>query len=182
MDNTKVVDIVGTGGDGHDTFNVSTASALVVAAVVKDNKNIYIAKHGNRSSSGKCGSADFIEALGASLESERAISSYEKHKFSFLFAPNFHPKFAAVKHVRKEVGFRTIFNLLGPLISPAAPTHMVLGVGKEELGPLFADILAANPSIQKAFVVHSFEGMDELSPSGGSYVWVVDGQQVFFFF
>eukprot|EP01126_Amoeba_proteus_P035160 TRINITY_DN3535_c0_g1_i9.p1 TRINITY_DN3535_c0_g1~~TRINITY_DN3535_c0_g1_i9.p1 ORF type:complete len:233 (+),score=35.80 TRINITY_DN3535_c0_g1_i9:304-1002(+) len=118
-----LLDVVGTGGDSHDTFNVSTASAFVAAAC-----GTMVTKHGNRSSSGRCGSADFIEALGANIRKsgEEVVQILKDCNFTFLFAQQFHPAMGSVSSVRKELGVRTIFNILGPLINPTRPSHMLI--------------------------------------------------------
>jgi anthranilate phosphoribosyltransferase len=172
-----VIDIVGTGGDGLDTFNASTAASLVVASLVGEGQKILIAKHGNRSASGKCGAADFFEALGGSLTAESARASAASN-FSFLFAPAFHPALAAVRALRREIGVRTVFNLLGPLMSPAAPSHLVLGVASTSLGAVYASLLASTPGVLSALVVCGAGGLDEVSPEGATEYWRVDGGRV----
>ncbi|PRP82226.1 anthranilate phosphoribosyltransferase [Planoprotostelium fungivorum] len=171
-----VLDIVGTGGDlsGFPTFNASTAAATVVAAC-----GVKVAKHGNRSS-GRCGSADFIEALGAKmdLKSEQVVKIVDTVNFSFLFAQNFHPCMGAVASIRRELGVRTIFNWLGPLINPVKPNRMLLGVGTPDLGRLYAEVFLQQHSEGKhgearAFIVHSDDGMDEISPAAGTHAWIV---------
>lgn len=177
----RTLDIVGTGGDGSDTFNVSTAAALVVGAVARSQgvKDLLITKHGNRSSAGPCGSADFIEAQGAvALTVAGSQSMLDSTNFAFLFAPAFHPAMSAVRQVRREIGIRTIFNLLGPLINPVQPNLMVLGVSKRALGPVFAAILSSLPEIQSALVVYSSNGWDEIAPFGTTMFWRVEKQKV----
>ncbi len=142
----QYIDIVGTGGDGLDTFNVSTAAALVVASL-----GLAVAKHGNRSSSGKSGAADLIEALGMSLDASANEELLAKHNFGFLFAPEHHPAMRSVRQVRRDLGFRTIFNLLGPLISPARPRYMVVGAAT----PLLVEQLARALDVESALVVCS---------------------------
>lgn len=166
----ELIDIVGTGGDGLDTFNVSTAASFVISAA-----GGRVAKQGNRSSSGKCGSADFIEALGVPLalaneHLEQAIASLG---FGFLFAQSYHPSLKSVGKIRKEIGVKTVFNILGPLSNPASPTYMLLGVGSPQLGPLYAEVLRRK-QVKRGFVVHSDEGMDEISPCGPSTIWMVE--------
>jgi len=173
-----VLDIVGTGGDGADTFNVSTAAALVVAAVAhaRGGAGLVVAKHGNRSSAGRCGAADFMEAAfsAAVLAPGSAQRTLDALGYGFLFAPAFHPALAAVRAARREVGVRTVFNLLGPLVSPARPSIMLLGVSRAELGPVFAELLRASPEVRAALVVHGADdGVDELSPSGRTLAWLV---------
>ncbi len=175
-----VLDIVGTGGDGVDTFNVSTAAAMVVAAVfaTQPKGSHVVAKHGNRSSSGKCGSADFMEALGGHLDAPSASTSIAATGFGFLFAPSFHPAMAVVRPVRKDIGIRTIFNLLGPLLNPAQPTHLLLGVSSHEIGRLFAAALISMPRTRGALIVHSSNGLDEIAPCGVTHCWRVEGTAV----
>ncbi|EGD74333.1 anthranilate synthase [Salpingoeca rosetta] len=164
-----LVDIVGTGGDGCDAFNVSTAAGLVMAAC-----GLTVAKHGNRSSSGKVGSADFLEALGANIQlsGKQVEQCIERCGYGFLFAQRFHPAMKHVAAVRKQIGIRTIFNLLGPLSNPAGATHKVIGVSDVTLGPIFARILQRHGT-KHGLVVHSADGLDEFSPSMPSLVWEV---------
>ena len=154
-----VVDTCGTGGDGAKTFNISTTAALVVAGA-----GVTVAKHGNRSISSKCGSADVLEALGVKLdiESEIVEEAINEINIGFMFAPLFHGamKYAAVP--RKELGVRTIFNMLGPLTNPAAANCQVIGVFAPELTEMFAAALNLLGS-QRAFVVHGHDGLDEIS-------------------
>jgi len=169
-----LMDIVGTGGDGLDTFNVSTAAGMVLAA-----SGIKCAKHGNRSASGSVGSADFLEALGCNihLNGEQVASAVDKCGFGFLFAQMFHPAMKHVAAARKEVGVRTIFNLLGPLTNPAAPELQVIGVGKKDLGLLFAELFKLKGA-KRAMIVHSEEGLDEISPAGKTFAWILDGGNI----
>ncbi|KAL6073724.1 anthranilate phosphoribosyltransferase [Balamuthia mandrillaris] len=171
----KVLDVVGTGGDGYDTFNISTAAAFVVASSGK----CRVAKHGNRSSSGRCGSADLIEALGAPLHlsSEQLCHAVKKCGFGFLFAQSFHPAMKSVGMVRKEIGVRTVFNLLGPLVNPARPTHMLVGVGHASLAPLYAAALQQKEHVKRAMVVHSYDGLDEITPCGATKVWMIEEEE-----
>ena len=169
-----VIDIVGTGGDGMDTFNVSTTAALVVAGA-----GVRVAKHGNRAASSKCGSADVLEALGANLDlsGERAASVIESCGFCFLFAQRFHPAFRHVGGPRRELGTRTIFNVLGPLTNPARPRAMLVGVGSKILGPVMAEAFRLR-GLPRALVVHSAEGLDEISPEGVTHGWSVENGEV----
>ena len=165
------VDIVGTGGDGADSFNVSTAAAYVVAAC-----GLTVMKHGNRSSSSRCGSADLVEATGAalSLSSPQLLQCAEQTRFAFLFAQAFHPAMRHVSAARKALGVRTLFNVLGPLSNPAIPTFQVTGVYSDALGELFA-LSLHRLGVRRALVLHGVdEGMDELSPQGPTAVWRVD--------
>ena len=162
------MDIVGTGGDGADSFNVSTASAFLVAA-----SGVSVVKHGNRSSSSKCGSADLIEATGAalSLSSAQAAECVSRTNFAFLFAQNFHPAMRHVSTARKQLGIRTVFNVLGPLSNPCIPQYQLTGVYSAKLGPLFAHSLH-RLGVKRAMIVHGEEeGTDELSPHGPSLIW-----------
>lgn len=156
-----VLDTCGTGGDGANTFNISTTTALVVAAC-----GVTVAKHGNRSVSSQCGSADLLEALGVNLdlEPESVEESIRQIKIGFLFAPLYHGamKFAAA--ARKEVGIRSVFNMLGPLTNPAGANCQLLGVYAPELTEMFAQALQ-NMGCRRAFVVHGHDGLDEISVS-----------------
>ncbi len=169
-----VVDLCGTGGDGADTFNVSTAAGFVVAA-----SGVRVAKHGNRAASSKCGSADLLEAMGARLDltGAQAAKVIEECGFCFLFAQRFHPAMRHVGPVRREIGIRTVFNVIGPLSNPANPRAQLVGVGAKYLGPLVAEVLALR-GMPTAMVVHSAEGLDEISPAGQSTAWVVDHGKV----
>jgi anthranilate phosphoribosyltransferase len=161
-----VADTCGTGGDHSGTFNISTAAALIVAAAGQP-----VAKHGNRAASGRCGSADVLEALGVdvSLPPEGVTRCVEEAGIGFLFAPTFHPamKFAGLP--RRELGVRTIFNLLGPLTNPAHPHFQLLGVSSESLLDLMAGALAGL-GVERALVVHSADGTDEISVAGPTSV------------
>jgi anthranilate phosphoribosyltransferase len=159
------IDTCGTGGDGALTFNISTVASLVVAAC-----GVKVAKHGNRSASGSCGSADVLEALGLRLDPpiEVVQRSLDEVGWAFLFAPRFH---AATRHAvlpRRELGVRTAFNLLGPLTNPARPETQLVGVARADLAPLLARCLA-RLGARRAWVVHG-SGLDELSPFGETTV------------
>jgi len=169
---SPVVDIVGTGGDGSGTFNISTAAAIVAAAA-----GAAVAKHGNRAASSAAGSADVLEELGITLEQspERIARSIDELGFGFMFARAHHPAMRHVAAVRQELGIRTVFNVLGPLANPAGARDGVFGVYSAELAPTYAEALAELGS-RHAFVVHGAGGLDELSPYGTSrIVEVVDG-------
>jgi anthranilate phosphoribosyltransferase len=168
-----VVDVVGTGGDGSRTFNISTAAAIIAAAA-----GAAVAKHGNRAVSSASGSADVLEALGFRLEQppERIAESIDTLGFGFMFAPAHHPAMKHAAPVRRELGTRTIFNLLGPLTNPAGARAGIFGVFSPTLVRTFADALAQLDS-PRAFVVHGHGGIDELSPAGPNLVCeVVDGE------
>jgi anthranilate phosphoribosyltransferase len=152
------VDIVGTGGDGMDTFNCSTACSFMVAAC-----GLKVSKHGNRSASGNVGSADLLEGLGANimLDADKVLSCIEGSGFGFLFAQKFHPAMRYVMPARKQLGVRTVFNMLGPLTNPCRPTAQLIGVGVESMAPLYASIFAARGG--KTMIVHSTDGLDEIS-------------------
>ena len=169
-----VVDVVGTGGDGARTFNISTAAAIVAAAA-----GGAVAKHGNRAVSSVSGSADVLEALGFRLEQppERIAESIDRLGFGFMFAPAHHPAMKHAAPVRRELGTRTIFNVLGPLTNPAGARAGIFGVFSPGLVRTFADALVQLGS-RRAFVVHGFGGIDELSPSGPNLVCEVVGGEV----
>ena len=169
---TDVVDVVGTGGDGARTFNISTTAAIVAAAA-----GAAVAKHGNRAVSSVSGSADVLEALGFELEQApvRIAESIDTLGFGFMFAPLHHPAMKHAAPVRRELGTRTIFNVLGPLTNPAGARAGVFGVYSADVARTVADALAVLDS-QRAFVVHGAHGVDELSPAGPNLVFeVVDG-------
>jgi len=170
---TDVVDVVGTGGDAGRTLNISTAAAILAAAA-----GAAVAKHGNRAVSSASGSADVLEALGFVLEQEpeRIAESIDRFGFGFMFAPSHHPAMRHAAPVRRELGTRTIFNVLGPLTNPAGARAGVFGVYSPGLVRTIADALA-QLGTRRAFVVHGFGGIDELSPCGPNQVSeVVDGE------
>ena len=167
----NVVDLCGTGGDGADTFNVSTAAAFVVAGA-----GARVAKHGNRAASSRCGSADLLEALGARIDlgGEAVAKVIEGCGFGFLFAQRFHPAMRHVGGPRRELGTRTIFNVLGPISNPAQPRAQLTGVGSAQLGPLFAEAFRIR-GLDRAVVVHSADGLDEISPAAPTHAWILEG-------
>ena len=164
-----LIDTVGTGGDGQNTFNISTATAFVAAAA-----GLKVAKHGNRAASGTCGSADVLEALGVKIDlpPEGVARCIEEVGVGFMFAPVFHPAMRHAAPVRREIGIRTVFNILGPLTNPAGAQTQLLGVAFPELGETMAEVLRMLGS-HRAMIVHGHGGMDELSLSGDSTVWEV---------
>ncbi|HUL60835.1 MAG TPA: anthranilate phosphoribosyltransferase [Anaeromyxobacteraceae bacterium] len=166
------VDTCGTGGDGRHTFNISTTAAFVVAGA-----GVCVAKHGNRAVSSRSGSADVLAALGIDVEApkdvvERAIAEVG---IGFLFAPRLHPAFKAVAGIRRELGVRTVFNLLGPLANPAGARHQVMGVYEPRWVPVIGGVLAALGAAH-AFVVHG-EGLDEITVTGMTHVCEVRGAE-----
>ncbi|MEO5576403.1 MAG: anthranilate phosphoribosyltransferase [Gaiellaceae bacterium] len=169
-----LVDVVGTGGDGANTFNISTAAALVTAAA-----GAAVAKHGNRAASSTTGAADVLEALGFRLEqpAERIERSIDELGFAFLFAQAHHPAMKHAAPVRRELATRTVFNVLGPLTNPAGARALVLGVYSPALAPLLADVLVQLDA-NRAFVVHGAGGLDELSPTGPNLVCEVENGAV----
>jgi anthranilate phosphoribosyltransferase len=156
----NAIDTCGTGGDGQNSLNISTAAAIVLASM-----GVKVAKHGNKAVSSNCGSADVLEALkiNINLNPKEAEESIQKFNFAFMFAPNYH---SAMKHVgpaRKKLGKKTIFNLIGPLSSPAKVKRQVIGVFDKKWMKPFAEALKEN-GVVHAFIVHSDDGMDEISP------------------
>jgi len=170
---TDVLDIVGTGGDEMFSFNISTISAFVAAA-----GGVPVAKHGNRSISSKCGSADLLEALGVNINLTAAQSEKILGEIGmcFMLAQVYHSAMKHVAHVRKELGVRTIFNILGPLANPAGANLQLLGVYDENLVEPLANVLA-NLGVKRAMVVHGHDGMDEITLTGASTICeVADGR------
>jgi len=164
-----VVDTCGTGGDNLSTFNISTAAAFVAAGA-----GVKIAKHGNRAMSSQCGSADVLEALGVKIDlnAEQVQKCLKEVGIGFMFAPAFHPAMKYAAAPRREIGIRTVFNILGPLTNPAQAEYQVIGVPGEELGEKIALVLR-HLGIKHALVVHGLVGMDEISIMGESVVWEV---------
>ena len=165
-------DIVGTGGDGHSTFNVSTTASIVASSL------LLLSKHGNSASSSASGSADLLQAIQPKAPNIEAVLSttlpdlYKKTNYAFLFAPKFHPGMRHVAPIRKELGFRTIFNLLGPLTNPVEGLieARIIGVAMPSLGPIFAETLRVSGA-RKAMVVCGAEDLDEISCAGKTYCW-----------
>ncbi len=156
-----LVDTCGTGGDVSGTFNISTISAFVAAGA-----GVPIAKHGNRSVSSRCGSADILEALGVKIElpGEKVAECIDEIGIGFIFAPLFHTAMKFAMPSRREIGIRTVFNILGPLTNPANAAYQVLGVFKDELTDAMAQVLS-NLGCKRAYVVHGIDGLDEISIS-----------------
>jgi len=154
------VDTCGTGGDGMNTLNISTASALLLASM-----GVKVAKHGNKAVSSKCGSGDVLEALNIKidLEPKDIEEQIDKNNFGFMFAPNYHSAMRFVGPIRKKIGKRTIFNMIGPLSNPALVTRQVVGVYDKRLLKIFAHALK-NLDIKFAWIVNSEDGLDEISP------------------
>ena len=160
------VDCCGTGGDGHHTLNVSTAVSLIVAAC-----GVPVAKHGNRAASSKAGAADTLEALGLDMAraGRLAEASLRDIGIAFLFAANHHPAMARITPIRKRIGKRTIFNLMGPLANPARVTRQLIGIARPDYAPVYADALD-QLGTEAALVVSGEEGLDEVSGAGPSVV------------
>jgi anthranilate phosphoribosyltransferase len=173
VDREGLIDTCGTGGDGAGTFNISTMAALVAAGA-----GAPVAKHGNRAVSSSCGSADVLTALGANvnLDAAQASEVLRRIGIAFLFAPKLHPAMGAVVSVRRDLGVRTIFNVLGPLTNPAFARRQVLGVYADDLVEVVAEVLRALGA-EHAMVVHSRDGLDEISVSAPTHVCEVrDGR------
>jgi len=169
-----LVDTCGTGGDASGSFNVSTAAAFVAAAA-----GLKVAKHGNRAMSSQCGSADVLEALGVKIEltPDQVKRCIDEAGIGFMFAPAFHPAMRFAAGPRREIGIRTVFNILGPLTNPAGATHQVLGVADPAIAPKMAQVLQRLGSTH-ALVVHGMDGLDELSISAPTQVWEVKGGNI----
>ena len=162
-----VVDTCGTGGDGSGTFNISTAAAFVAAGA-----GLKVAKHGNRAASGTCGSADVLEALGVKIElgPEAVKQCIDEVGIGFMYAPTFHPAMKYAAPVRRELGIRTVFNILGPLTNPAVARRQLLGVADPSLGEKMARVLQLMGS-EHSLVVHGHDGLDELTLGDETSVW-----------
>ncbi len=168
------VDIVGTGGSRVDPFNISTTSAVVAAAA-----GAKVAKHGNRAATGRCGSADVLEALGVRIDlgPDEAARCVDEAGIAFLFAPRYHPAMRHASPVRREIRIRTVFNLIGPITNPAGVRRMVLGVATPEVGEAIARALGELGS-DHVLVVHGEEGLDDISPTGRTVTWELRGGAV----
>ena len=170
----RLADTAGTGGSGTHAFNSSTAAAFVMAGC-----GVPVAKHGNRAMSSSVGSADVLEALGGRIgvTSDQAAGLIREVGFGFLFAQAFHPAMRHVAPIRRRIGVRTVFNILGPLTNPARATHQLIGVARPELGPLMASALG-RLGVRRGLVVHGHEGLDEVSPQGETICWQVEGGEI----
>jgi len=168
-DSGSLVDTCGTGGGRVGTINISTAAAFIVAGA-----GVPVAKHGNRSYTSRCGSADVLEALGVEITMgpTDALQVLRSSGLVFMFAPNYHPAMRYLAPIRKELGMATIMNLLGPLVNPAGVTRQVVGVADGSRAPLLADALTRLGAMH-ALVLHAAVGMDEISPAGPTQVWEV---------
>jgi anthranilate phosphoribosyltransferase len=168
------IDVVGTGGDRSNSINISTISALVVAGA-----GGRVAKHGNRAASSQCGSADVLEALGVKIDlgADGVAACVREAGIGFMFAPRFHPAMRHAGPVRREIGIRTVFNVLGPLANPAGVRRYLLGVPSAELGGTIARALV-ELGVERALVVYGTDGLDEISPSAETLTWSVDGATV----
>lgn len=171
---SPLVDMVGTGGDGSGSFNLSTGAALLVAAM-----GIRVAKHGTSSISSKSGSADVIRALGLELPLDEAAAGecLAATGFTFFFAPHYHPAFKNIMPIRQALGVRTVFNILGPLVNPAAPQFNLIGAYHIDVAALMAEALAGMP-MERAYVVHGDPGWDEATPVGPFTVFDVRAGKV----
>jgi anthranilate phosphoribosyltransferase len=161
------IDVCGTGGDHRGTFNISTAAALVLAG-----GGVKVAKHGNRAASSQCGSAEVLEALGVNIDPVVAVleKSLREAGMAFLFAPHFHPAMKNVGPIRKELGIRTIFNVLGPMCNPASVKRQVIGVFDAERARLIGEALV-EAGMERVVTLHSKDGLDEISPADETFLW-----------
>jgi len=169
LTDAAAVDIVGTGGSRTDPFNISTVSSIVAAGA-----GARVAKHGNRAASGKCGSADLLEALGVRIDlgPDEVARCVSEIGIAFMFAPRFHPAMRHAGPVRREIGIRTVFNLLGPIANPAGVRRMVVGVPSPEFGQKLARVLG-ELGAEHGLVVHGADGLDDISPTGPTRTWEV---------
>ena len=170
----NVVDTCGTGGDGSGSFNISTTAAFVVAGA-----GVTVAKHGNRAMSGSTGSADVLEALGVkiALSPESVARCLNEAGFGFMFAQGYHPSMRFAAGPRREIGIRTVFNILGPLTNPAGADRQVIGIADPSMADRMARVLGQLGS-RKALVVHGSDGMDEITITGPSTVWQLENGEV----
>lgn len=168
----NAIDVCGTGGDGSHSLNISTATALVVAAC-----DVPMAKHGNRAASSKSGAADTLEALGLDLAKADGEKSLREIGIGFFFAPDHHPALGPIAPIRKAIGRRTIFNLLGPLCNPARVKRQLIGVASPDLVEIYAHA-AARLGYEKAMIVSGMEGLDEISISGPTKIAMINGNDI----
>lgn len=170
----NAMDIVGTGGDGSGTFNVSTAASFVAAGC-----GVKIAKHGNRAASGKCGSADLLESLGININllPKQAEKVFQKLGMVFLFAPLYHPAMKSVGPVRKELGIRTVFNFLGPFLNPAGTKRQLLGVPNTKIAAKLAKV-AVKLKFDRLLLVASEDGMDEITTTAKTKIFEIKGNKL----
>lgn len=173
LDSNNCVDIVGTGGDGHHTVNISTMASFVVAAT-----GVPVVKHGNRAASSKCGGADMLEALGLDIERspEAVVEDLETSRFAFMYAKTYHPAMRFAGPVRSELGVPTLFNLLGPMTNPAAPKYGLIGCAFKEFMPIMGGAFAHQGS--RVLVVRGMDGMDEISVCTPTEVVTVNSEGV----
>ena len=169
-----ILDTCGTGGDKKKTFNISTITALAVAGA-----GVVVAKHGNRSVSSRCGSADILEAVGVNInvEEKHLSTCLDELGVAFLFAQQLHPAMKNVAVIRKELGVETIFNILGPLTNPAKATHQILGVYNRDLVEPMAHVLK-NLGLKRALVVHGSDGLDEITLAAQTFIGEYDGKNI----
>ena len=174
LDTDEAVDIVGTGGDGSGTFNISTTASFIAAGA-----GVKIAKHGNRSMSSKCGSADVLEALGViiDLPVDQNVRLFHDTGYAFFLAPVYHPAMRFAGPVRRELGIPTVFNFLGPLSNPAGTKNYAIGVSDGEMAERMIRVLAALGA-ERAFVFYGQDGLDELTLSGPSFIWRLVGGEI----
>jgi anthranilate phosphoribosyltransferase len=167
VDDLNAIDVCGTGGDHKGTFNISTAAALVLAG-----GGVVVAKHGNRAASSQCGSAEVLEVLGVKIDPTTLVieKCLREAGIAFLFAPHFHPAMKTVGSIRKELGFRTIFNILGPMCNPASVKRQVIGVFDKEKAELMAKVLI-EMGTEQVITLHSQDGLDEVSCATETRLW-----------
>jgi anthranilate phosphoribosyltransferase len=172
-DDTPLLDTCGTGGDHSNSFNISTTATFAIAA-----SGVRIAKHGNRAASSRCGSADLLEGLGVKVEltPEQVAESVEEVGVGFMYAPAFHPAMRYVGPTRREIGIRTVFNVLGPLTNPAGARHQLIGVGHPEIAGKLAEVLA-NLGSRRAVLVYGEEGLDEVGIVGTTAITEWDAER-----
>jgi anthranilate phosphoribosyltransferase len=171
----RLLDTCGTGGDGADTINISTAAAVVAAAC-----GVPVVKHGNRAATGRAGSADVLAALGVAIDPEPEVSRrcLAEASLAFLFAPRYHPGLSRLAPVRRSLPFRTVFNLIGPLCNPAGPGNQLIGVPDDVHAGLLAEALSGQPHIRRAIVVTGCDGLDEITLDGSTNVRLVEPGRV----